>query len=158
MILVYGALQIQPAFEGNSLGKKAIRVTQDVSRRRSSFDRVLPCLRPHRMLWRCLVSRLTYTSPTLYNRPIAHSHRCSSSAALMRDTTKQLADLRALLKRENVDAYVVDSGDNHASEYVSEADKRRVSGCCYPAALKRADCCVWGRRAGVAFRLHGICW
>ncbi|ORY73071.1 peptidase M24, structural domain-containing protein [Leucosporidium creatinivorum] len=77
------------------------------------------------MLWRSLVSRFNYTLPTSYSRPIVLLNRCSSSAAVMRDTTKQLADLRALLKRENVDAYVVDSGDNHASEYVSEADKRR---------------------------------
>lgn len=70
----------------------------------------------------------------------------------MRDTTKQLADLRALLKRENVDAYVVDSGDNHASEYVSEADKRRVSGRHCTATLERADCCVGSRRGFRASR------
>lgn len=47
----------------------------------------------------------------------------------MMDTSERLRQLREAMDREDVTAYVVDSGDAHASEYVADSDKRRVSSC-----------------------------
>lgn len=41
------------------------------------------------------------------------------------DTTARVAALRSLMSQHNVDAYVVPSGDEHASEYPAESDLRR---------------------------------
>ncbi|EAU82877.1 aminopeptidase P [Coprinopsis cinerea okayama7 len=42
------------------------------------------------------------------------------------DTSKQLAALRELMKKENVDVWVVPSEDQHYSEYLAHCDERRA--------------------------------
>ncbi|KAK4055446.1 hypothetical protein OIO90_003284 [Microbotryomycetes sp. JL221] len=44
----------------------------------------------------------------------------------MIDTTERLTNLRMLLAKHNLTAYIVESGDAHSSEYVCDADKRRA--------------------------------
>ncbi len=41
------------------------------------------------------------------------------------DTTKRVQALRELMTKHGVDAYVIPSGDEHASEYPAESDLRR---------------------------------
>lgn len=79
-----------------------------------------PC---RRMLLRSFASRFRSNSSLYLNTSLTASYRSLTTS--MRDTTQQLKELRRLLKEEKVDAYVVDSGDNHASEYVADSDKRR---------------------------------
>ncbi|KAF8621347.1 hypothetical protein AX15_007876 [Amanita polypyramis BW_CC] len=44
----------------------------------------------------------------------------------MVDTTQRLSDLRALMRKHNVQAFVVPSEDQHASEYIAHCDQRRA--------------------------------
>lgn len=41
------------------------------------------------------------------------------------DTSKRLAQLRALMKEQKVDVYIVPSEDSHQSEYIAPCDARR---------------------------------
>lgn len=41
------------------------------------------------------------------------------------NTSERLKDLRILMKQENLNIYLIDSGDEHANEYVRSSDERR---------------------------------
>lgn len=76
---------------------------------------------------------------------LSHSHSCmlTKSTRLLKTSyytsrrslstmTDRLSVLRSLLSKHSIDAYLVDSGDQHASEYLAPCDERRVMHSLFP--------------------------
>lgn len=54
------------------------------------------------------------------------AHRLLPRRTMTFDSSARLAALREQMKKHELAAYIVDSGDAHSNEYTAEADDRRV--------------------------------
>ena len=68
-------------------------------------------------------------SPTLSVRSFSFTSSFRSLEMETVDTSKRLAQLRDLMKKNKVDVYIVPSEDSHQSEYIAPCDARREHIC-----------------------------
>jgi len=65
-----------------------------------------------------------YQAKSTYSISI-DKHRINSNKMSKIDTTARLEKLRELMKKKDVNAYIIPTEDAHQSEYISDSDKRR---------------------------------
>lgn len=67
---------------------------------------------------------LRYPSPSIRSFSFTSSLQAAEMDRV--DTSKRLAELRDLMKKHNLDVYIVPSEDSHQSEYIAPCDARRA--------------------------------